>query len=48
MNNNKDKAIKAAPIDRDCENCIHEVQLDEFCYCDSWDCDFKPKVKKDE
>ena len=38
-----DKAIKASPKDRDCDNCIHKVGLDDISYCECWDCEFEPK-----
>lgn len=44
----KARAIKAAPNDRNCDNCTHRVGLDNISYCECWECNFEPKVKKDE
>lgn len=29
--------------DRDCEHCAHCIPAGEFCACELWDCEFKPK-----
>jgi hypothetical protein len=42
----KNKAIKAAPNDRNCDNCIHKIGLDDINYCECWDCELEPKEKK--
>lgn len=43
-----DRAIKAVHNGQYCDTCKHLVKIDGKKYCESWNCEFEPDMRKQD